>query len=56
MDLKSFIRNVPDFPQPGILFRDLTPLLAEPAAFRYVVNALAESASEHLPGAIVGLA
>lgn len=55
MDLKSFIRNVPDFPQPGVLFRDLTPLLAEPDAFRYAVNALAESASEHLPGAIVGI-
>lgn len=32
MDLTAFIRPVPDFPKPGILFRDITPLLAEPAA------------------------
>lgn len=33
MDLKSYIRDVPDFPKPGILFKDITPLLADPAAF-----------------------
>jgi len=38
MDLKQFIRDVPDFPQPGILFRDITPLLKAPAALRYVVD------------------
>ncbi|NBS33726.1 MAG: adenine phosphoribosyltransferase, partial [Planctomycetia bacterium] len=32
MDLTTHIRAVPDFPKPGILFRDITPLLAEPAA------------------------
>ena len=32
MDLTRFIRPVPDFPKPGILFRDITPLLADPAA------------------------
>lgn len=55
MDLKSLIRDVPDFPSPGILFRDVTPLLADPVAFRYVVNALAEVAGQTLPGAIVGI-
>ncbi|MBT3278200.1 MAG: adenine phosphoribosyltransferase [Phycisphaerales bacterium] len=32
-NLESFIRDVPDFPKPGILFKDITPLLASPAAF-----------------------
>ena len=38
MDLKQYIRNVPDFPQPGILFRDITPLLQHHAAFKAVVD------------------
>ncbi len=39
--LRALVRDVPDFPQPGILFRDITPLLASPAAFRAAVDALA---------------
>jgi len=39
--LKQLIRDIPDFPQPGILFRDITPLLRHPAAFREVVAAFA---------------
>lgn len=42
LDLRKWIRNIPDFPKPGILFRDVTPLLAEPAPFRQAVEALAE--------------
>jgi adenine phosphoribosyltransferase len=42
MDLKSIIRNVPDFPKPGILFRDITTLLQNPAAFRQAVDTLLE--------------
>jgi len=42
MDLKSFIRDVPDFPKPGILFKDITPLLADPAAFASSIRQLAE--------------
>jgi len=38
MDLKQYIRDVPDFPQPGILFRDITPLLQDHAAFKSVVD------------------
>src|SRR5207244_2292325 len=38
MDLKQFIRDIPDFPQQGILFRDITPLLQTPDAFKYVVD------------------
>ena len=42
LDLKQYIRNIPDFPKPGILFRDITPLLADPNAFREVNRRLAD--------------
>ena len=42
MDLKQYIRDVPDFPQPGILFRDITPLIKDPAAFRHVIDRFTE--------------
>ena len=42
MELKDYIRDIPDFPRPGIRFKDITPLLAEPKAFRYAVERLAE--------------
>ncbi len=38
----GLIRDVPDYPSPGVLFRDITPLLADPAAFAAVVAAMAE--------------
>lgn len=41
MDLAAHIRDVPDFPQPGVLFKDITPLLANPAAFAAAVDGLA---------------
>jgi adenine phosphoribosyltransferase len=40
--VRSLIRDVPDFPQPGILFKDITPVLADPAAFQDVNDALVE--------------
>src|SRR5579859_1503266 len=40
--LKQFIRAVPDYPQPGILFRDITPLLQNGAALRFVIETLAQ--------------
>lgn len=42
MDLKSFIRDIPDFPKPGIVFKDITPLLAEPRAFQHAIDLLVE--------------
>lgn len=42
MDLASLIRDVPDFPVKGVLFKDLTTLMKDPAAFRAAVDALAE--------------
>ena len=42
MDLAKYIRDVPDFPKPGILFKDITPLLAEPRAFREAIDRMYE--------------
>ncbi|HOM16189.1 MAG TPA: adenine phosphoribosyltransferase [Thermoguttaceae bacterium] len=42
LDLSEYIRAIPDFPKPGILFRDITPLLKSPEAFREAVRRLAE--------------
>lgn len=43
-ELESLIRAIPDFPQPGILFRDITPLLHEPAAFALANDRLTDTA------------
>ena len=40
--IRSLIRDVPDFPKPGIVFKDITPLLADAAAFRATIDALTE--------------
>ena len=40
-DLAAYVRDIPDFPKPGILFRDITPLMASPKAFRMAVDSLA---------------
>ncbi len=42
VDLDRYIRDIPDFPAPGILFRDITPLLENPDAFRYAVDRMAQ--------------
>ena len=42
MDLAQYIRDIPDFPKPGILFKDITPLLAEPRAFQHAIDLLAD--------------
>jgi len=41
-DLPAFIRDIPDFPQPGVVFKDITPLLADVDAFRTTVDAIAD--------------
>ncbi len=43
MDLKSLIRDIPDFPKPGILFRDITTLLRDADGLRYTIDGLAEN-------------
>ncbi len=41
LKLESYIRSIPDFPQPGVMFRDLTPLLGDAGALRTAIGALA---------------
>jgi adenine phosphoribosyltransferase len=41
VDLREYIRDVPDFPKPGIVFKDITPLLLDPAAFDHSIRLLA---------------
>jgi adenine phosphoribosyltransferase len=43
-DLRALIRDIPDFPKPGVLFKDITPLMADPAALAQAVLGLAEYA------------
>jgi adenine phosphoribosyltransferase len=55
LDFNKYIRNIPNFPKPGILFKDITPLLADPRAFHIVLDSLAERfIGEHVD-AIVGI-
>ena len=42
MDIKKFIRDVPDFPEPGILFKDITPLLGDVGAFDFTIAQLVD--------------
>jgi adenine phosphoribosyltransferase len=42
MDLRALIRDIPDFPKPGIVFLDITPLLGNAAAFRHAIDTMAE--------------
>lgn len=55
MDLNALIRAIPDFPQPGILFRDITPLLGNPEAFRYVLSLIESDARDRGAEAIAGI-
>jgi adenine phosphoribosyltransferase len=54
-DFKRFIRDVPDFPTPGILFRDITPLLASPSAFQAAIQEMASPFREKLPDKVFGI-
>ena len=53
LDLKQFIRDIPDFPKPGILFRDITPLLAAPAALGQAIRQMADHYRDRQVEAIV---
>ncbi|MCW5315826.1 adenine phosphoribosyltransferase [Nostoc sp. KVJ3] len=46
MDLKSLVRDIPDFPKPGILFRDITTLLRDPEGLRYTIDFLTQKCNE----------
>jgi adenine phosphoribosyltransferase len=53
-DLQAKIRDVPDFPEPGIVFKDIMPLLADPNAFREVTDLLVDWAEPRKPDVILG--
>ncbi|MFE6890552.1 adenine phosphoribosyltransferase [Streptomyces sp. NPDC057694] len=53
--LLSRIRDVQDYPEPGVLFKDITPLLADPSAFTALTDALAELCVRHGATKVVGL-
>ena len=55
MDLKDYIRDIPDFPEPGIIFKDITPLLANPEAFDHAVGQLARKCADADFDAIVAV-
>ena len=54
IDLSTLIKAVADFPKPGILFRDITPLLAHPEGFKECINQLADQVEDWNPQVIVG--
>jgi adenine phosphoribosyltransferase len=49
LDLSNYLRDVPDFPKPGIVFKDITPLLADPVAFSTAVDRLTEAIRPYNP-------
>lgn len=54
IDLAAKIRDIPDFPEPGIVFKDIMPLLADAAALREAVECLAEFAEPRRPQVVLG--
>ncbi len=54
MDLKTYIRDIPDFPKPGIVFKDITPLLQSPKAFQYAIDSIAKRYSSDKVDLILG--
>ena len=53
VDLAAYIRDIPDFPKPGVVFKDITPLLHDPKAFAAAIEALAAPYVEEPPDLIV---
>jgi adenine phosphoribosyltransferase len=54
-EIKSLIKDVPDFPEPGIVFKDITPLLSDPLAFSAITDYLAERAEHYHADAILAI-
>ncbi len=53
--LKDHIRDIPGFPTPGIIFKDISPLLADVEAFRFTIDALAEHFAGHEVDRVIGI-
>ena len=54
-EFKKLIREVPDFPKPGILFYDITTLLKDKSGFKRIIDAMSEKISSHKPDLILGI-
>ena len=55
IDLKKHIRSIPDFPKPGILFYDISTLLAHPKAWHTTIERLADAVRPHKPDVLAGI-
>ncbi|MBM5798736.1 MAG: adenine phosphoribosyltransferase, partial [Cyanobacteria bacterium K_Offshore_0m_m2_072] len=55
IDLRGLVREIPDFPKPGILFRDLTPLMRDPDGWQEVIRQLGVLCDRLQPDLIVGI-
>jgi len=55
VDLASYIRDIPDFPKPGIVFKDITPMLGDPAAFAGVVDGIADHYADQSIDLVLGI-
>jgi adenine phosphoribosyltransferase len=55
MDLRDYVRDIPDFPRPGIVFKDITPLLLDPNASHAALDALVDAARAREPELVVGI-
>jgi adenine phosphoribosyltransferase len=54
-ELEKHIRDIPDFPKPGIVFKDITPLLKDPGAFRRTIEILEEQIRPRNPDLLLGI-
>lgn len=54
MDLRQVIRDIPDFPKEGIIFKDITPLLKDPASFKYAIDSIANHHSDSMVDLVLG--
>ena len=54
-ELEKFIRDIPDFPKPGIVFKDITPLLKDSEAFRYTIESLEQKVEPLKPDKLLGI-
>lgn len=55
MDLKAFIRSIPDYPRPGVLFYDLSTLIANAAAWKTALDRLTEAIARYEPDRLAGI-
>jgi len=55
IDIRSHIRGIPDFPKPGILFYDISTLLAHPDAWKTTIDLMAEKIAPYAPDVLVGI-